>query len=1843
MAAVVKWSNWCKLLPALLFIISLSFSSISIQDDPSLGLTTLDVTGEEGVISAKLTYTQVTSELGYDPETLAAAFAEYQKGNISGAEEILGAGGVVEHFESISSSTGVLEGVPVDFYYYSQSLDSSNQQVYTRVDIACEDPALQYTDPEGIARCGLPESAYQQKCIEVFASFGDPVYGYQSESGEKYLFSQDSLRVCDSETSAISVMSIALQTKLQDSSNQPLCLVSILMGGLLIASMFFAGRSPLSLLDLTTPLLPKAKSISYGGIMMGTGLTRISKQMAEMGAEGKRISAASKETTELLLRHLRSQKGGYNKALLDRIMGSKADAALKMMAVHALIAGKGRAFIDRILALSGKQVKDESYQEEYGKLLSELKRSDSAKELNGKVNLHDAVILISEMNIFNQMQAYVFGQATGGVPPKLKKALQSTLGRLPLIGTHVMGAAASVFAAGRMTGRMYTGAAGSTIRAVGNLAEGEGKYSERIQMSIDARKKKGLKPTLWQKLVSPYPEDQTLSYLFNTYDYGSALYKRLMAEAKKDVVNWLLGTAIAHYGGKVNLTMEEVLEIGKKTPEEMMFSKFRKGDFAKFEKEVREALSASAEVTPQLLNQVMQIMRTHGIRFDQAGAEAAIMRLQQIETGAPQGFSEGEYDSREAIINCYRLNALQGYLREQFKVDQPIDLEREYDGGKKFFFTAGRTTLSGPTSDYTFRTFFLSRYQDSLSSKTHSGMKPTSISDIANFAFLRVVNERWGIIDPSTPGLKAEIKLVMENAKLWLQSLANPEKFKEMGLDIRNMQHLLNSLSSPGARAKGDPLGMMDFGHEYGPLSGVWRTDMKAHWRTVGGFMGGAKTSVEEQAYGEVAYAHTVPLAVQKIMDQARLAGKKISQDEAERKYLQDILVPSHLMNRLKGIIEQPNPNAYFTSQSEYDRFRQLWAAYKAHIARDKGLPDERSVTDKQVEEFIKKPLGLQDMAKYTWWGMREGTVAPMVDGYSTNLAQADRPINAKYYLRRGGQWEVFKPDKFAPGTIKELLGRDSKLGKMLFGEMDYSLREGEIRGIGKEYLKQYVSVADKLKLAGVKGLSAAQAARYQADVKNLMGSLADLATGSPKKAEACAALVAKLYEQNRGVLATLGYSASKIYESGGLKDTRLGEKVRMLLLAKDYEAADTPQNRETAAKALKEWAVLGPDREERHVKVALLFYQNAEKTGNWADFNGYKEAVRIAPPMGNMPQYDKFQPVSNDAVGGARGLIKKVFNTFSHAIDPTLKAANMGLESFVINSFAKTARFQYEGSLVSEYFRETGAKFAAKFAAGEFGNPDDRASPAMREYNRLVDTFTRYHALWDETITRDPRGNSSAIGSAFIFSSFFHHGPAMAFGPGPYTRWSHAGYKTPWTTPSGFAANVKERLWGLQWAPQIFNWAVGSPFGISYRTYITSRWGYMSKHDRRYAEPPAYSQIASKEYREEAVKQYQKQMDLYNSQVDLRKSQLQLDSSLDQATADARARQEFAPLKPESPAFGLERDILHPFHQTMPRTGEATASLTNWFYSAFDPSSTNWKRGLAIAASAPLLPFTMFPSRWIQSKILKNGTPLMNRDDKNPYYISPGGLRAAMISAAGPMVKRKYGGTEMQTGVVRSHEDTWSYQAGVNAIWGNTNPGASYVDFSGSLHMDARAANYLRYESRFRPFFQQDEYIEKQANLGIVRREINPYKMIMERTNELSGYEFPSNSLFRFLSPATWAAYTGSAMLGKVGRAALFTRDVFRGPATHTSVTRGGKMATMAGSVGQAVENYVSNKRLSFMKGIKYCQICRSPMAEGGTCPVCSRKERCSFCGQVVNASGFHTCTHGLRRNLIKDDLYSP
>ncbi|MEM4348516.1 MAG: hypothetical protein QXN37_03020 [Candidatus Anstonellaceae archaeon] len=120
------------------------------------------------------------------------------------------------------------------------------------------------TDQTGRTNCtisyflnasGQPQSIDSlPNCAFVKVSFNGA-----SEGGAEYKSSLQTIMVCSTSSPALSKFGLATALVLSSTSNSWICFPLILILSLLIAGMYYSGRNPLSLFDITTPRLPQGK------------------------------------------------------------------------------------------------------------------------------------------------------------------------------------------------------------------------------------------------------------------------------------------------------------------------------------------------------------------------------------------------------------------------------------------------------------------------------------------------------------------------------------------------------------------------------------------------------------------------------------------------------------------------------------------------------------------------------------------------------------------------------------------------------------------------------------------------------------------------------------------------------------------------------------------------------------------------------------------------------------------------------------------------------------------------------------------------------------------------------------------------------------------------------------------------------------------------------------------------------------------------------------------------------------------------------------------------------------------------------------------------------------------------------------------------------------------------------------------------------------------------------------------------------------------------------------------------------------------------------------------------
>jgi len=1428
-------AKWLALPLFLLLSISLSFAQC-----PGCAFSTMDISGEQTDEGAILHITLVASTVDYSQQRGTPDLA----GGYIAAMQDFPAITLTQSTRTAQQSS--ISDAQVLFYYNQFSVDSSGQLSPAQVPISCS-PAV--TDESGKATCLVPKEIFQDKCAKIFASYpGNQTIGPSGAS----------MTICDRGSDAFSAMGAGLAAAVPQ--DQPLCIVAIIITGLLLASMFFSGRSPLSLLDITTPLLPKPKSISYSGLSYGVGYIRMSRELENIkNLANRSLSMKSDGLRKELMRR------GVTSMEIDSLLAlAKGDPAMGYLALRALKEGKTFAEARKLAMLRPGPGKDADLAAA-GAAINAMQRGKAKDEGLDSVSLR----------IKAELNKKEVGLVTGNLSKRAVTIRDFVLDKTPL----------RILLPERIRDQIKVGVGSSAFGVKSAMA-----IAKQVYVTLPA-KALGIQAKGEAKAAREF-------YLMDIRSRIEKLYKGQIAEAKANAAMYLARKLLESKGVNLQLSEKDIMRLGEI---EILKKMNLKGNAAAeaVDRRIREILAKEGTMEKKM-DMLLALARSEGAAFDRQGIESFLKKLASIDS------SSGSY--RDKFLE------LHDYLRTHHD-NNPL-------GSGKFYAWVGRDSLrvshgGQAVLDDTWTFLYLRNYFD----QNEAGKK-ASAEDTARLLWLRIVNETWGLMPSGMKGLPEDKKRVMGQAEAYLRSLLTEEGAKA----LKGMKSVLELLYNPSKDF--NPLFYGgELAREFGPNPAHWKTDVRGYWRVLVpdsdtlGDSKHAKTSVMEQAWSAVNRSHV------------------------SRAQSVDAIAKDMLYNRIRAMVGASHPDSYYTYNQEFRFLASSYGAYKERYAQMFGKTDaERKdsswVSDKHVEDLIKKGISLEDLQKFVWLRTREGSYLPYTEGRELALRVSDgeRIINGKLSVNVGGHWVQYNPIAVSERIRKENISLPQDL-----------LREQQV----------------------------------------LLSAI----------------------EQSR--------------------------QAQEGLLRKKDISPELKERMQRFAESLSEWSKAG---NRQDVAAHMLLRMGKEAT----DLSALESTGLMA-----------IRPTRDLEYVGFRKTLQKVWQPFSR-----------GFENATASAFLPQIKDLYDMSSNSEYFRARTAEFSGRYAAS-MSNPglEPNVNPeARKNMDELMNALSRYRAVWDSTITRDPRGNSSSVGFQLNFASMYHHGPAL--------------HPNPNAVMDQFKGrDFRQMMESIRLMPLAINWTIGAPFVLMVRGAMTSWYGYPSKHDKTYHPLHPYEMTASR-----TLEGFRSLFDPFYSAIDFTSG-----------TFKKVGAMMLSPLHPIG-AIGKEMRIPNPLEK-IAESSRISGSGELGFVGR-------------VASTA--------------SEVMQGSTTF--HTDPNyylPYFVEKAGEREWL---KGPMVEREYGGKSVQDGMIRTHEDhAWMYK-NINVIWCmNTNPGVSYLDFQYQVQADPRLATHLMQGNRFKSFFSHDEYLEKQANLGIVQRETSPYELAESREDELRFYGPRSNRMWGFLNPMTF------------------------------------------------------------------------------------------------------------------------
>ncbi|HQT45257.1 MAG TPA: hypothetical protein PLO51_04715, partial [Candidatus Micrarchaeota archaeon] len=271
-------------------------------------------------------------------------------------------------------------------------------------------------------------------------------------------------------TNSLGVNAIGASITTLVSNNVLACFPISLILGLLLASMYYSGRNPLSLFDITTPKMPKGKKAKMHKVTVGTNLLmalRLNKRQIKETTAALRLANA--RLASLLAKNANMAK------MVSRVMQSNLSDAAKSALLRRIAAGKvNESTLDMLIRrLMGKMGLSSLNRERYLGQLAGEENEELRKALLHSADLSG--VLTSQLLTQKQYaKAYGFDKIGG----KLVYGDKNILGKVPLVNKVML----------------YTASAIASRRSVHGM-----KKDIRRQFAVEAAERMGLKNVLGKK------------------------------------------------------------------------------------------------------------------------------------------------------------------------------------------------------------------------------------------------------------------------------------------------------------------------------------------------------------------------------------------------------------------------------------------------------------------------------------------------------------------------------------------------------------------------------------------------------------------------------------------------------------------------------------------------------------------------------------------------------------------------------------------------------------------------------------------------------------------------------------------------------------------------------------------------------------------------------------------------------------------------------------------------------------------------------------------------------------------------------------------------------------------------------------------------------------------------------------------------------------------------------------------------------------------------------------------------------------------------------------------------
>ena len=423
------------------------------------------------------------------------------------------------------------------------------------------------------------------------------------------------------------------------------CFGLFLIIGLFVASMYYSGKSPVSLLDITTPKIPGPKGVTAGGQILApfgyTEMKRVTKD--QMGAN---VAALSEMSNRFATGMRNNASLNQLSSAINRIPVSAADADAKdpnpKGFARALVVGGLRAGLTQAELAPPTNTLPYHYKDSQHRVANRI--FQALEEMGGREKLY-ASLLRDYLHGVRTFQSLEVLTAHPDIAQRSRAhyALTSRLGmffgaqRYAILGGMVMSGTDSMFRSGRVVGRLVKGAATEApnlARAITKTTIGAvGGQRALDRLEAAARESPSSTAAFVQNQISRAPNAISVGQMTPLIGKMEHLYSKLRDEVYRDQMSYVLRQFYRSKGINFDMSLERMATMGHLDMDILRESGFsrltaiQRAEIAAAEERFR-TIFANASFTPaQKLEALRDFAASHGAHID----NNALLFTQRVE------------------------------------------------------------------------------------------------------------------------------------------------------------------------------------------------------------------------------------------------------------------------------------------------------------------------------------------------------------------------------------------------------------------------------------------------------------------------------------------------------------------------------------------------------------------------------------------------------------------------------------------------------------------------------------------------------------------------------------------------------------------------------------------------------------------------------------------------------------------------------------------------------------------------------------------------------------------------------------------------------------------------------------------------------------------------------------------------------------------------------------------------------------------------------------------------------------------------------------------------------------